>query len=53
MGGGIPFVGTRIQYEFGFGADWPAGSALGSILMLIVLAVLGIMLKYANMEDLF
>jgi len=53
MGGGIPFVGTRIQYEFGFGADWPAGSALGSILMLIVLLVLGIMLKYANMEDLF
>lgn len=53
MGGGIPFVGTRIQYEFGFGADWPAGSALGSILMLIVLAVLGVMLKYANMEDLF
>jgi ABC-type spermidine/putrescine transport system permease subunit I len=53
MGGGIPFVGTRIQYEFGFGADWPAGSALGSILMLIVLVVLGIMLKYADMEDLF
>lgn len=53
MGGGIPFVGTRIQYEFGFGADWPAGSALGSILMLIVLLVLGIMLKYADMEDLF
>jgi ABC-type spermidine/putrescine transport system permease subunit I len=53
MGGGIPFVGTRIQYEFGFGADWPAGSALGSILMLIVLAVLGVMLKYADMEDLF
>jgi ABC-type spermidine/putrescine transport system permease subunit I len=53
MGGGIPFVGTRIQYEFGFGADWPAGSALGSLLMLIVLAVLGIMLKYADMEDLF
>jgi ABC-type spermidine/putrescine transport system permease subunit I len=53
MGGGIPFVGTRIQYEFGFGADWPAGSALGSILMLIVLLVLGLMLKYADMEDLF
>lgn len=53
MGGGIPFVGTRIQYEFGFGADWPAGAALGSILMLIVMLILGGMLKYANMEDLF
>lgn len=53
LGGGIPFVGTRIQYEFGFGADWPAGSALGSILMFIVLAVLSVMLKYANMEELF
>ncbi|MBP2252404.1 ABC-type spermidine/putrescine transport system permease subunit I [Halarchaeum solikamskense] len=53
LGGGIPYVGTRIQYEFGFGADWPAGSALGSILMLIVLVALGVMLKYANMEDLF
>lgn len=53
MGGGIPFVGTRIQYEFGFGADWPAGAALGSILMLIVLLILGAMLRYANMEDLF
>lgn len=53
MGGGIPFVGTRIQYEFGFGADWPAGSALGSILMIIVILVLGLMLRYANMEDIF
>lgn len=53
MGGGIPYVGSRIQYEFGFGADWPAGSALGSILMLVVLLVLGLMLKYADMEDLF
>lgn len=53
MGGGIPFVGTRIQYEFGFGADWPAGSALGSLLMFLVAAVLGLMLRYANMEDIF
>jgi ABC-type spermidine/putrescine transport system permease subunit I len=53
LGGGTPYVGTRIQYEFGFGADWPAGSALGSILMFLVLAVLGVMLKYANMEDMF
>jgi ABC-type spermidine/putrescine transport system permease subunit I len=53
MGGGIPFVGTRIQYEFGFGADWPAGSALGSILMMIVILVLGLMIRYANMEDIF
>ena len=53
MGGGIPFVGTRIQYEFGFGADWPAGSALGSLLMMIVVLVLGLMIRYANMEDIF
>lgn len=53
LGGGIPFVGTRIQYEFGFGADWPAGSALGSILMFIVLATLTVMLRYAEMEELF
>lgn len=53
MGGGIPFVGTRIQYEFGFGGDWPAGSALGSLLMFIVVLVLGLMLRYANMEDIF
>lgn len=53
MGGGIPYVGTRIQYEFGFGADWPAGSALGSILMFVVIIVLGSLLRYANMEDLF
>lgn len=53
LGGGIPFVGTRIQYEFGFGADWPAGSALGSILMFIVLLVLSLMLKHASMEELF
>jgi ABC-type spermidine/putrescine transport system permease subunit I len=53
MGGGIPFVGTRIQYEFGFGGDWPAGSALGSLLMFLVALVLGLMLRYANMEDIF
>ena len=53
MGGGIPYVGTRIQYEFGFGADWPAGSALGSILMFLVIIVLGSLLRYADMEDLF
>lgn len=53
LGGGTPYVGTRIQYEFGFGADWPAGSALGSILMFLVLAVLTVMLKYANVEDMF
>jgi ABC-type spermidine/putrescine transport system permease subunit I len=53
LGGGIPYVGSRIQYEFGFGADWPAGSALGSILMFIVLAVMSLTLKYANMEDMF
>jgi ABC-type spermidine/putrescine transport system permease subunit I len=53
LGGGIPFVGTRIQYEFGFGADWPAGSALGSILMFIVLLTLGLLIKHANMEDIF
>jgi ABC-type spermidine/putrescine transport system permease subunit I len=53
LGGGIPFVGTRIQYEFGFGADWPAGSALGSILMFIVLVTLGLLIKHANMEDIF
>jgi len=53
LGGGIPFVGTRIQYEFGFGADWPAGSALGSILMFIVVLTLGALLRYADLEELF
>ena len=53
LGGGIPFVGTRIQYEFGFGADWPAGSALGSILMLVVVLTLGALLRYADLEELF
>jgi len=53
MGGGIPYVGTRINYEFGFGGDWPAGAAIGSILMFIVLVVLGLLLRYADMEDLF
>lgn len=53
MGGGIPYVGTRINFEFGFGGDWPAGAALGSILMFLVLVSLGTMLRYANMEDLF
>jgi len=53
LGGGVPFVGTRIQYEFGFGADWPAGSALGSILMFIVLLTLGLLIRNANMEDIF
>lgn len=53
MGGGIPYVGTRINYEFGFGGDWPAGAAIGSILMFIVLVVLGVLLRYADMEDLF
>lgn len=53
MGGGVPYVGTRINFEFGFGGDWPAGAALGSILMFLVLVSLGTMLRYANMEDLF
>ena len=53
LGGGIPFVGTRIQYEFGFGADWPAGSALGSILMFLVLVTLGLLLRHADLEELF
>lgn len=53
LGGGIPFVGTRIQYEFGFGADWPAGAALGSILMFLVLLTLGLLIRNANMEDIF
>ncbi|MFC4248762.1 ABC transporter permease [Natribaculum luteum] len=53
LGGGIPFVGTRIQYEFGFGADWPAGAALGSILMFIVVLTLGLLLRHADLEELF
>ena len=53
LGGGVPFVGTRIQYEFGYGADWPAGSALGSILMFIVLLTLGLLIRHADMEDIF
>ncbi|PSP59782.1 putrescine/spermidine ABC transporter permease [Halobacteriales archaeon QH_7_66_37] len=53
LGGGTPFIGTRIEYEFGFGADWPAGSALGTILMIIVLVTLGTLIRHANMEDIF
>ncbi|MFO7925996.1 ABC transporter permease [Natronomonas sp.] len=53
MGGGIPYVGTRINYEFGFGGDWPAGAALGSVLMFLVLISLASLLRYASMEELF
>ncbi|MGM0717998.1 MAG: ABC transporter permease [Halobacteriota archaeon] len=53
MGGGIPYVGTRINYEFGFGGDWPAGAALGSVLMFLVLISLASLLRCASMEELF
>lgn len=51
LGGGELFVGTRIAYEFGIGGNWPMGSALGSVLMLIVVAVLWSLLDYVNLEE--
>lgn len=51
LGGGELFVGTRIAYEFGIGGNWPMGSALGSVLMLIVVAVLWSLLDYVNLGE--
>jgi ABC-type spermidine/putrescine transport system permease subunit I len=53
LGGGELFVGTRIAYEFGIGGNWPMGSALGSVLMIIVVGVLWSLLGYVNLEEMF
>ncbi|USZ73712.1 ABC transporter permease [Natronosalvus halobius] len=53
IGGGELFVGTRIEYTFGIGGNWPMGAALGSVLMLIVAGVLWTLMGYTNVEEMF
>ncbi|WP_280536241.1 ABC transporter permease [Halopenitus sp. POP-27] len=53
IGGGELFVGTRIEYAFGIGSDWPLGAALGSVLMLIVGGVLWGLMGYTDVEEMF
>ncbi|GAD51850.1 spermidine Putrescine ABC transporter permease component PotB [Halarchaeum acidiphilum MH1-52-1] len=50
LGGGIPFLGSRISFAFGSGGNWPAGAALSSVVMIFVAIVLGILMRYADME---
>lgn len=53
IGGGELFVGTRIEYAFGIGGNWPLGAAMGSVLMLVVGAVLWTLMGYADLEGMF
>jgi len=53
LGGGVLVIGTRINTEFGFGANWPGGAALGTFLMIVVLLVIGTVIQYADLEAMF
>jgi spermidine/putrescine transport system permease protein len=43
VGGTVGFTyGRVIQSQFGMGFNWPLGSALAVILLIVVLAVIGV-----------
>ncbi|WP_101295772.1 ABC transporter permease [Halegenticoccus soli] len=51
LGGGTTFVGPLIDYQFGFGGDWPMGAAIASVLMLIVMVVLRALMRHVEIEE--
>lgn len=53
MGGGrVPLAGNVIQNQFGQGRNWPFGAALGVVLLLLFLALLGAALRKDGEEAL-
>lgn len=53
MGGGrVPLAGNVIQNQFGQGRNWPFGAALGTVLLVMFLALLGWALRKDGEEAL-
>jgi spermidine/putrescine transport system permease protein len=53
MGGGrVPLAGNVIQNQFGQGRNWPFGAALGTVLLVLFLALLALALRKDGEEAL-